>query len=76
MMGKVIWIEVPDWIDEKSIKDMVRAYVRSKLPDSVTREEYTKYMGIDVKDIVEHPPEKELKILDEMRKKSEKRCRY
>ena len=75
MMVRVIRIEVPDWIDEESVRDIVRAYVRLKLPESATRDEFIDYMGIDVKEIVENSGDEELKILDEMRRKSGRRCR-
>ena len=39
-MPKHIAIEVPDWIDERDIMDIIEKYIEMKLPSSATREEY------------------------------------
>jgi len=65
-----------NWVDEKSLKELIKNYVRSTFPDSLTKEEYLNYMGINVEDLVEFPMETELRFLNETRKKAEKRCQY
>jgi len=75
-MGKIIQIEVPDWVDEKEIKTLIDNYIESKLPDKVTREEYIKLANINLEEIVEYPTEKELEFLKEMREKEKKRVQW
>ena len=75
-MGKIIRIEVPDWVDEKEIKDVVERYVELKLPDSVTREEYISFANVKLEEIVEFSPDEEFKILKELREKAKRRCQF
>ena len=75
-MGKIIQIEVSDWIDEKEILNIVESYVETKMPDSVTREEFIRFSKIDPEDIVEFPPDEELETLKELRKKAGERYRF
>jgi len=73
-MGKIIQIEVPDWVDEEDIKKIVKSYLEENLSDSVTKEEFARNSGINPEEIVEFSTEKELKILEELRKEAKKRC--
>ena len=75
-MGKVIQIEVPDWIDEKEVKDIVERYVELKLPESATRDEYISLANVDLEEIVEFSPDEEFKILKELRDKARERCQF
>ncbi len=73
-MGKIIQIEVPDWVDEEEIIGIVKNYLEEKLPDSVTKEEFIRNSKINLEDIVEFSPENELKTLEELRRKAKERC--
>jgi len=73
-MAKQVVIEIPDWVDEGKIKDMVERYIEFNLPDSVTKEGYTELANVNVEEIVEFPLERELKNIDELRKKAKERC--
>ena len=42
-MAKTISINIPDWIDEKEIMEIIEKYIELKLPDSVARQEYIKF---------------------------------
>ena len=75
-MGKVIQIEVPDWVDEKEVKDIVERYVELKLPENATREEYISFTNINLEEIVEFSPDEESKILKELRDKARERCQF
>ncbi len=75
-MTKQIIIEVPDWVDEKEIKDIVERYVELKLPESATREEYISLANVDLEEIVEFSPDEEFKILKELRDKARERCQF
>ena len=75
-MPKQIVVEVPDWINEKEIRDIVERYIELKLPDSATKEEYIEFLKVDVDEIVEYPLDKESKILKELRKKAKERCQF
>jgi len=68
-MPKQIVVEVPDWINEREIKEL-------KLPDSATKEEYIEFLKVDVDEIVEYSLDKESKILKELRKKAKERCQF
>jgi len=75
-MPKQIVIEVPDWINEREIRDIVERYVELKLPDSVTKEEYIDLLKIDVDEIVEFPLDEELKTLKKLREKAKDGCQF
>jgi len=72
-VAKQIIIEVPDWVDEKQIKELVEKYLELNFPDKLSREEYLKLMSINPKDIVKFDIEKEIKIVKKLRKKSGER---
>jgi hypothetical protein len=73
---KHIAIEVPDWIDEKDIIDIIEKYIEMKLPSSATREEYISFLKINIDEIVEYDINRELEILKETRRKAWKRCQF
>ncbi|MGC8932336.1 MAG: hypothetical protein ACP5KE_06075 [Candidatus Methanodesulfokora sp.] len=75
-MPKQIAIEVPDWIDEKDIRDVIEKYIEMKLPSSATREEYINFLKVDINEIVEYSIDRESEIVKEMREKSRGRCRF
>ena len=75
-MPKQLIIEVPDWIDEKKLKDFIDRYVEYNLPNGVTREEYVEFAKINVDDIVEFSFDEELRKLDELRRKAKERCQF
>ncbi len=75
-MGKIIQIEVPEWVDEKDVKEVVKRYIELKLSNGLTKEEYIDFVKIDVDEIVEYDLEEESKILEELRKKAKERCRF
>ncbi len=54
-MPKQIVVEVPDWINEREIRDIVERYIELKLPDSATKEEYVEFLKVDVDEIVIQP---------------------
>ena len=72
-MAKQIVIEVPDWVDEKQIKDLIEKYLELNFPDKLSREEYLRLININPKDIVKFDIEKEIKIVKKLRKKSNER---
>jgi len=72
-MAKQIVLEVPDWIDEKRIKELIEKYLELNFLDKLSREEYLKLMNINPKDIVKFDIDKEFKILKKLRKKSKER---
>jgi len=72
-MAKQIIIEVPEWVDEKQIKELVEKYLELNFSDKLSREEYLKLMSINPKDIVKFDIEKEIKIVKKLRKKSDER---
>jgi len=72
-MAKQIVIEVPDWVDEKQIKELVEKYLELNFPDKLSREEYLRLININPKDIVKFDIEKEIKIVKKLRKKSNER---
>jgi len=51
-MAKQIMIEVPEWVDERRIKELIEKYLELNFPDKLSREEYLKLMNINPKDIV------------------------
>lgn len=75
-MAKQVIIEVPDWIDEKRIKELIEKYLELNFPDKLSREEYLKLMNINPNDIVKFDIDKEFKILKKLRKKSKGRCQF
>jgi len=75
-MAKQIVIEVPEWADEKRIKELIEKYLELNFPDKLSREEYLKLMNINPEDIVEFDIEKEMKLVKELRKRSKERCQF
>jgi len=73
-MAKTISINIPDWMDEKEIMEIIEKYIELKLPDSVTRQEYIKFMKINLEEIVEL--NEEIKILKKLREKAKERCQF
>lgn len=73
---KRIAIEIPDWIDERDVRDLIEKYIEMRLPDSATREEYISFLKVNIDEIVEYDINRESEILKELRRKAEERCRF
>ncbi len=74
-MVKIIQIEVPDWVDVEEIKTLVTDYILKK-SKSLTKDEYTKLMNVNLDEIVEYSLEEEIKILSETREKAKERLQW
>ncbi|NOZ59436.1 MAG: hypothetical protein GXO66_07680 [Euryarchaeota archaeon] len=75
-MPKQIVLKVPEWVNERELKNLVENYIEAKLPDSASREEYIEFLKINPEEIVEYPIDKEIKNLKELRKKAKERCLF
>ncbi len=75
-MGKVIQIQIPEWIDEKEIERVIEVYLETKLSDKVSREEYLKLVNVSEEEIVEFDYDTEIKTLEKLREKARKRCQF
>ncbi len=74
-MVKIIQIEVPDWVDVEEIKTLVTDYILKK-SKSLTKDEYTKLMNVNLDEIVEYSLEEEIKTLSETREKAKERLQW
>jgi len=75
-MPKQIILDVPEWVDENEIRDLVENLIEVKLPDSASKEEYLEFLKIDPNEIVEFPINEEIETLKELRKKAKERCLF
>jgi len=58
------------------MRDVVERYVELRLSSGVSREEYIRYMNINVDEIVEYDIDREAEALWGNRRKARERCQF
>ncbi|RLI77004.1 hypothetical protein DRP05_11430 [Archaeoglobales archaeon] len=78
-MGKIIQIEVPNWVDENDLKKLIlEKIVEEMRKDYVDMRFYNLYLSLKFpkSENVEFDLDEELKILKKMREKEKERVRW